>query len=509
MFTEKDEKQIAEHGLSREQIDYQIEKFKSGFPPSDLVKPAKAGDGIVKFSDDQIEKFVSYYEENLSSLKVVKFVPASGAASRMFKNLFAFMDEYKGTDADYEKLTSKQGKGSMYAFFKEIEKFAFYDLLKTQFEGETLEEALLKKKYVEILKKLLGEKGLNYGNLPKGLLQFHNYPKGSRTPVEEHIVEGAAYAKNAKGELNIHLTVSPEHQHKFEEHIAEIRAMYESEYNMKINIEYSQQKPSTDTIAVDLANEPFRNADGSLLFRPAGHGALLSNLNDIDADIIFLKNIDNVVPDKLKSETILYKKVIAGVMLNYQEKVKSAAQALNNGGSLDDAIKLLEELGYVPAASFSSLAEEEKRKFILAKFKRPLRICGMVRNDGDTGGGPFWVRSADGTVTLQVVETAQIDLSKPDQKALFGTSTHFNPVDVVCTLKDYNGHKIDLMEHRDMETSFMSQKSKDGKDLRAMELPGLWNGSMSDWNTVFVEVPLITFNPVKSVTDLLEDVHQG
>jgi hypothetical protein len=509
MFTQKDEQQIAKLGLTGEQVDYQISKFKTGFPSSDLVKPAITGDGIVRLSNDEVNKFVTYYENNLASLHVVKFVPASGAASRMFKNLFAFVDEYKGTAEDVEKFLAKQGKGSMYAFFNEIEKFAFYDLLKSEFGGEGLDAALAKKKYVEILQKLLGEDGLNYGNLPKGLLQFHNYNEGSRTPTEEHIVEGAEYAKNSEDELHIHLTVSPEHQAKFEEHIAAIKSKYEAQFGVKINISYSQQKPSTDTIAVDMDNAPFRNADGSLLFRPAGHGALLANLNDIDADIIFLKNIDNIVPDRLKPETVLYKKVIAGVMLEYQEKVKTAAKAIAAGGSVEEGVALLAELGYTTAPSFSALSENDKRVFILNKLKRPLRICGMVKNDGDTGGGPFWVRSTDGAITLQVVETAQIDLTIAEQKQIFTSATHFNPVDVVCSLKDYEGTKIDLMQHRDMDTCFISQKSKDGKDLRAMELPGLWNGSMSDWNTVFVEVPLITFNPVKSVTDLLEDVHQA
>ncbi len=508
-FTEQDKKQILNQGLSLEQVDYQIDKFKSGFPPSDLQKPAIVGDGIIKLTEEEINTSIKYYEDNLSSLNIVKFVPASGAASRMFKNLFSFMDEYKGTEEDYTKLISKQSKGSMYAFFKDLENFAFYSDLKAQFKDQSLEETQLKKEYVEILAKLLTEDGLNYGNLPKGLLQFHQYGDKSRTPVEEHMTEGAQYAQNAKGEVNIHFTVSPEHQEKFEEHIASIKSIYESEFGVSINVTYSQQKPSTDTIAVDLFNEPFRNPDGTLLFRPAGHGALLANLNEIDADLIFLKNIDNVVPDKLKPETITYKKAIAGVLLEYQQKIKKAAANLENGGEIGLAQDLIKELGLIFPENFKSLSDSEKREILIDKLKRPLRICGMVKNDGDTGGGPFWVKTPDGAVSLQVVETAQIDLNNASQKNIAGQATHFNPVDVVCSLKDYNGNKIDLMKHRDMDTCFISQKSKDGKDLRAMELPGLWNGSMADWNTVFVEVPLITFNPVKSVTDLLEPEHQG
>ncbi|MEP0367903.1 MAG: DUF4301 family protein [Cyclobacteriaceae bacterium] len=509
MFSERDQQQIQTHSLTKDQVEYQISKFKSGFPPSDLVKPAKPQDGIVVLSDEQISSYIDFYKKNLSSLKIVKFVPASGAASRMFKKLFAFMTEYKGTEGDYEKLTADQDKGSMFHFFKSLQDFAFYEDLQKTFKSTSLEESLLKKEYVNVVEKLLGDDGLSYGSLPKGLLKFHKYEDKSRTPVEEHMVEGAQYAKTASGEVHIHFTVSPEHQEKFEEHIAEIKSSYEAEFGVKIVVTYSQQKPSTDTIAVDMANEPFRNPDDSLLFRPAGHGALLENLNDIDADLIFLKNIDNVVPDNLKEETIKYKNVVAGLLLAYKKKIKEEAQALENGGSVDSGLALLKELGFIPPAEVQSLSEEEKRKDILKKLKRPLRVCGMVRNDGDTGGGPFWVKAPDGTVSLQVVETAQIDLTNPAQKEIFGQSTHFNPVDVVCSVSDYEGNKIDLMEHRDMDTCFISQKSKDGKDLKAMELPGLWNGSMSDWNTVFVEVPLITFNPVKSVTDLLEKEHQG
>lgn len=509
MFTEKDQQQIFNHDLRIDQVEFQIEKFVSGFPPSDLVKPALREDGIIKLKDEEIGEYIEKYESNLDSLEIVKFVPASGAASRMFKNLFGFMDTYKNTEEDYESLIAKQGKGSMHAFFKDIENFAFFEKLKAQFKNESLEETLLKRGYVEILGKLLSSEGLNYGSLPKGLLQFHKHGDTSRTPVEEHMVEGAQYAKNTDGKVHIHFTVSPEHQSKFEEHIAEITPEYESLFGIKIEVSYSQQKTSTDTIAVDKSNQPFRNADGSLLFRPAGHGALLANLNEIDADIIFLKNIDNVVPDKLKAETITYKKVIAGVMIKYQERIKEEALALEKGASTDSGLNLLNELGLMPGSFFDEMNEDEKRKFLIEKMKRPLRICGMVKNDGDTGGGPFWVKTEDGSVSLQVVETAQIDLTNADQKEIFHKASHFNPVDVVCSLKDYEGNKLDLMKFRDLNTSFISEKSKDGKDLRAMELPGLWNGSMADWNTVFVEVPLITFNPVKSVTDLLEAEHQG
>ena len=351
---------------------------------------------------------------------------------------------------------------------------------------------------------------MNYGGLPKGLLKFHQYPEGPRTPVEEHMVEGAQYAQDKNGNVKIHFTVSPDHMEKFTAHVSEIQTRYESLFGVKIEVSYSIQKPSTDTIAVDMANEPFRESDGSLLFRPAGHGALLENLNDIDADVIFLKNIDNVVPDKIKTETIRYKKVIAGILLDYQQRIKLALETLDKGEGIEEALSLLQNhLGYRPGQSFGNLTDAQKCDFLAQKLDRPLRICGMVKSEGDTGGGPFWVSGEDGSVSLQVVETAQIDLTNEKQKEIFNQSTHFNPVDVVCGVKDKTGRKYNLLDHRDMNTGFITEKSKDGKDLKAQELPGLWNGSMADWNTVFVEVPAITFNPVKSVNDLLKPEHQG
>ena len=512
MFSDSDLKQIEEHQLSVELINQQIENFKKGFPPSDLVDNITFESGLQSLTDEQAEELIKFYESNLKGLELIKFVPASGAASRMFKSLFAFLNDYKGTEEDYAKMTADQGSGSVFTFFKKIEQFAFFNDLKEKYQevtGNGLEEDQLKKQYTNILDTLLNEPGINYGSLPKGLLKFHQYGDYSRTPVEEHMVEGAQYAQDADGNVKIHFTVSPDHMEKFKEHVSEITSKYETEFDVKISVTYSIQKPSTDTIAVDMNNEPFRNDDGSLLFRPAGHGAILENLNDLDADIVFLKNIDNVVPDHLKGDTIKFKKVIAGVLLQYKQKVDDALSALENGSGVSEAESLIEELGYKPSDSYSSLSDSEKVEFLKGKLHRPLRICGMVKAEGDTGGGPFWVRGKDGSVSLQVVETAQIDLNDPSQKAIFSKSTHFNPVDVVCSLKDKDGVKFDLLKYRDLDAGFITEKSKDGKELKAQELPGLWNGSMADWNTVFVEVPMITFNPVKSVNDLLKAEHQG
>jgi len=512
MFTESDLKQIEEHQLNVERINVQIDYFKKGFPPSNLSGNITFGDGLQQLSASEADEMIKYYESHLSGLEIVKFVPASGAASRMFKTLFGFLNDYKGTDEDYAKMTSDQSSGSVFTFFKKIEQFAFFDELKKTYHaitGNSLEEDQLKRNYTKIIDVLLNEPGMNYGSLPKGLLQFHQYGSSSRTPVEEHMVEGAQYAQDADGNVKIHFTVSPDHMEKFQEHVAKITEQYESQFGVKISVSYSIQKPSTDTIAVDMQNEPFRNEDGTLLFRPAGHGALLENLNDINADVVFLKNIDNVVPDNLKAETIRYKKVIAGILLSYKSKISNALERLSKGAGLDEAKALLEELGYKASDTYTQLSDTDKLQFLKEKLNRPLRICGMVKSEGDTGGGPFWVKGNDGSVSLQVVETAQIDLNNPDQKTIFDQSTHFNPVDVVCSLKDNGGQAFDLLQFRDMEAGFITEKSKDGKELKAQELPGLWNGSMADWNTVFVEVPMITFNPVKSVNDLLKEQHQG
>lgn len=511
MFTESDLKQIEIHQLDLKDVNYQIDKFKKQFPPTLLAAAATVQKGIKQLSEDEVDDFVAYYAQHLGQIDLVKFVPASGAATRMFKSLFAFLHAYTGSEEDYENLKSDQSPGSLYTFFKQLDSFAFYEDLRKQFNqltGESLEEAHVKKKFTEILDALLQEKGLNYGSLPKGLLKFHSYAANARTPVEEHMVEGAQYARDNDGKVKLHFTVSPDHQKKFQQHVLDIQPKYEQAYGVHIEVSYSVQKPSTDTIAVALDNEPFRNEDGSLLFRPAGHGALLENLNDIDADVVFLKNIDNVVPDHLKDQTILYKKVIAGILLKYSDKIREALDKLPTANGISEASALLAELGYEPGSAFMEMGDGERMDFLRQKLNRPFRVCGMVKSDGDPGGGPFWVKAKDGSSSLQVVETAQIDLTDPGQKAIFNQATHFNPVDVVCLLKDAQGKKFDLLKYRDPETGFITQKSKDGRDLKAQELPGLWNGAMADWSTIFVEVPAITFNPVKSVNDLLKPEHQ-
>ncbi len=491
MFSEKDLLQIQAKNIDLATVEQQIDDFKNGFPFMQLEKAATVGDGVIRLSDEEVEQYENLYAEKSKSLDLLKFVPASGAATRMFKSLFTF-------------LTDDKADKSVEQFFELLPKFAFYkDLL------DILPENADRKTIVEYF---LTEKGLNYGYLPKGLLKFHSYPDGSRTPLEEHIIEAANYGA-AEGKANLHFTVSPEHNSGFKGLTKSVLSYYQRTLGVTFNVTFSEQKSSTDTIAVNLDNTPFREKDGTLLFRPAGHGALLANLNDLDADVVFIKNIDNVVPDSIKKTTFSYKKALAGVLLSLQEKIFQYQAQL----ALSASVALLAELAtffekelcVAPPANFEALTEAEQVAYFTAKLNRPIRVCGVVKNTGEPGGGPFWCKNSDGTVSLQIVESAQVDVDNTAQKQIFNESTHFNPVDLVCGLKNYKGEAFDLLSFRDPKTGFITIKSRDGKDVKAQELPGLWNGAMSDWNTLFVEVPLITFNPVKTVNDLLRAEHQS
>jgi hypothetical protein len=514
MFSPKDLHQISSQGIGIQEIETQIENFKKGFPFLHIEKAATVGDGIVRLSADNLNWHIDAYNKALADKKIVKFVPASGAATRMFKDLFAFLDGYDGSEAAKQKFFAKKDLQSISYFFEKLEQFAYYSDLKEILKKQNKDLETLKKNadYKAIIQALLDDSGLGYGSLPKGLLKFHRYEGEARTPVEEHIVEGANYGKDKSNKVRIHFTVSPEHEEKFKDLINKKVKDYEKQFGIQLDISFSQQKKSTDTIAVDLENNPFRNQDGSLLFRPAGHGALLENLNDIDADLIFIKNIDNVVPDRIKEDTYTYKKALGGLLLHYQDKIWFYQKSLNssvNESFINEVVVFFEkELCVLPPQGFDLWSKDKKIEYFKHKLNRPLKVCGMVKNEGEPGGGPFWAVNSDGTVSLQIAESAQIDMKNETQKNIAKNATHFNPVDLVCGVKDFQGKKYDLRKFRDPATGFISEKSKDGKPLKAQELPGLWNGAMSDWNTIFVEVPIITFNPVKTVNDLLREQHQ-
>lgn len=505
MFTQKDLELLSEKQIAQSDIESQLNSFKTGFPYLEIVEAASVEKGIMRVPQEEEQKFISIWEEyQKSDRKITKFVPASGAASRMFKDLFAFVD------ADYEVPTTNFEK----EFFDNIQKFAFFDQLDKTCEelfGQNISSLYEKGKYKDVVIALLEEKGMEYGSLPKGLLSFHNYPEGNRTPVGEHLTEGVYYAKDKNNEVNIHFTVSEEHKKLFELLVGARKLGYELKLNADFQVTYSVQKPNTDTIAVDMENNPFREEDGILLFRPGGHGALIENLNDIDSDIVFIKNIDNVVPDRLKEEEAHYKKLIAGVLVEMQETAFGYLEKIESErASVEDLAEMLafteNELCILHPNDFET--EESLKTYLIEKLNRPFRVCGMVKNVGEPGGGPFIAVNPDGTASLQILESSQID--KNDTKAMdaFKHGSHFNPVDLVCGVKDFKGNKFDLTKYVDKNTGFISQKSKNGKDLKALELPGLWNGAMSDWNTIFVEVPISTFNPVKTVNDLLRPEHQ-
>lgn len=505
MLTQQDLKQLAQKGISEQQIETQLGQFKTGFPFLKLEAAAAIGHGIVAPDNKEGKQYVEAWQQyKAAGKRVVKFVPASGAASRMFKDMFAFVD------ADYDKPTTDFEK----KYFDNIEKFAFYgelDAVCQKNNGKGIKALMAEGNYKAVAANMLKAEGLNYGQLPKGLLLFHNYPEGPRTPMEEHLVEGALYAAS-NGEAHVLFTVSHEHMELFKQKVAQKADYYAQKYGIHYDITFSEQKPSTDTVAANPDGTPFRNSDGSLLFRPGGHGALIENLNEIEADVIFVKNIDNVVPDRLKGDTVLWKQIIAGVLVTLQKKAFDYLNLLDSGKysheQIEEMIRFVQQDLCCRKADIKELEDAELVIYLRNKLNRPMRVCGVVKNVGEPGGGPFLTYNQDGTVSLQILESSQIDKSNTAYMEMFTKGTHFNPVDLVCAVKDYKGNAFDLPKYVDPSTGFISQKSKNGKELQALELPGLWNGAMSNWNTVFVEVPLSTFNPVKTVNDLLREQHQ-
>lgn len=499
MLTQEDRELLAKKGISEEKLAEQLNDFKTGFPYLELDGAAAIGNGIMAIDEEKEKAYAKAWDAyKLGDKTIVKFVPASGAASRMFKNMFEFLGaDYDVPTTDFEK-----------KFFERIHDFAFYEDLNDacmRNQAKDIDTLVGEGQYKAVVANLLESAGLNYGQLPKGLLKFHKYEEGARTPLEEHLVEGSLYAANKSGDVNVHFTVSPEHRSLFEKLVDQKVSDYAAKFGTKYHVSFSEQKPSTDTVAATMDNEPFRT-DGKLLFRPGGHGALIENLNDLDADIVFVKNIDNVVPDRLKGDTVTYKKVIAGVLVTLQKKAFEYLKVLDAGATPAQ----IDEIAAFVSKNLCTDAKNNKvdAEYLRSKLNRPMRVCGVVKNVGEPGGGPFLTYNQDGTVSLQILESSQIDTNNEAYMKMFTQGTHFNPVDLVCAVKDYKGKPFNLPEFVDKTTGFISSKSKAGKELKALELPGLWNGAMSNWSTVFVEVPLGTFNPVKTVNDLLREQHQ-
>ena len=513
-FTEKDIQQIENKGLSLAQIQSQLELFETGVPYVNLYSAATINNGIVKCSVGAKAHYINYFETKRDGFSIAKFVPASGAATRMFKTLFRFIDDYVPEEESINSFVNKHKDADLSLFFVGMQKLPFYERVMEQLNVFYPDHASLSSDHQKLLfvKTMMDKDKMNYGFYPKGLLPFHEYKDHLATAFEEHLFEAALYAStNTKASL--HFTISQVYEKMFQDEFARIRDIVEQKTNTEFQISFSYQKESTDTIAVTPQNELFREEDGKLNFRPSGHGALLENLNQVDADVIFIKNIDNVVVSNYEDEVAQYKNMLGGMLLEVQHEVFENLKRLETGEvSEEDIISILEfladRLNVVISPEFEKYATKYQIEYLFDMLNRPIRICGMVKNEGEPGGGPFWVKGDTGQISLQIVESAQIDVNNKNQNEILNNATHFNPVDLVCGIKNFKGEVFDLQKFVDPKTAFITMKTKAGKDLMALELPGLWNGSMAKWNTIFVEVPLITFNPVKTVTDLLKPTHQ-
>jgi hypothetical protein len=515
IFTEEDCNQIHDMGLTPDQVLAQLEAFKKGFPFLTLDRPCTVGDGIEVLAEEDMERYLAAYPKTCLSGRAMKFVPASGAASRMFNLFLAFNRGSEGIRERDVAARAEEGDAdcrSLLRFMKGVRDFPFFEDLKAVMarDGLDAEERIAAGEFKAILDYLLTSKGLDLANLPKGLIPFHRYGNHrSRTPFEEHLVEAAEYVRERRGRARVHFTVSPEHEAEVRDHVERVKPSHQGQ-GVTFDLEFSTQSPSTDTIAVDMENRPFRDDRGRLVFRPGGHGALIENLNHLKGDIVFIKNIDNVLPDSHKQDTYLYKKALGGLLVWLQERLFFHLEKLLS--------RDCDDLPLGEAAAFArehfavhipeGLPRKKKIDLLVSRLNRPLRVCGMVKNKGEPGGGPFWVRKEDGILSRQIVESSQVDMRSPEQRKIWESSTHFNPVDLVCGLRDHGGKPFALKHFVDPDTGFISTKSMGGRDLKALELPGLWNGAMACWNTIFVEVPLSTFSPVKTLLDLFRKEHQ-
>ena len=506
--------QINDLGISLDKIEAQLKVFQNGIPKIILEKPATINDGILKLSDLEFQQYSNHFDNEKHNLKLKKFVPASGAASRMFKFLSEFLQDFKFGEETINAYINRKNDKNLQLFILAKEKFPFYnDVLKTiklNFKG--YKNFDVNQKEFVFIKTLLSLEHLDFANKPKAILPFHNYKNHVATPIEEHLNECVFYA-TSKQKSNLHFTVSEEHQHEFEKIIEVIKPKFEDENQVSIDVQYSYQSKSTDTLAVDLKNNPFRDESNNLVFRPGGHGALIENLNNLDADIIFVKNIDNVIQNHIGT-IVLYKKALAGILISTQQKVFNYLKTLEkrdiSNQILNEIVDFLaSKLNIKVIDVFSKYTKENKIEYLFTILNRPIRVCGMVKNEGEPGGGPFWVLGKTGRSFLQIVESSQVDSTDANQIKILKSATHFNPVDLVCGIKNYKGENFDLSKFVNKNTGFVVEKNKNGKPLKGYELPGLWNGAMAKWLTIFVEVPLITFNPVKTVNDLLKPAHQS
>lgn len=499
-FSTSDIQQLERVGISPQAAQEQLHLFKKGTPFAQLARPATLGDGIFSISTDQAVKLTTRFETAQLQGRVMKFVPASGAATRMFKNLYAAKEELAANPNYSDK--------HLETFLSSLKTFAFFDELKQVAGLPSEDNSAMKDHALTVLNALLGASGMNYGQKPKGLLAFHTSDSGPKTPVEEHFEEALAYCLDENKVAKLHFTVSPEHQSGFEQIVEKVTAHLQPQ-GIQLDVTFSIQKPSTDTLAAQPDGTPFRHSDNSLVLRPGGHGALIDNLADLDGDIVILKNIDNVVPKSHLETTIQYKKLLGGLLLEVQDSVFKYLAQLEMGQlpPRKELFGFLQKYLGVRLAPEHRMSDTQLISYLKTLLNRPIRVCGMVRNTGEPGGGPFWIKAENGSESLQIVETSQIDTNSASQKEMLNQATHFNPVDLVCSLRDAAARPYQLKDFIDPNTYFIATKSQNGKPLLALERPGLWNGAMANWNTIFVEVPLATFNPVKTVLDLLRPNH--
>lgn len=505
-LTKEDISYLKDYGLSLEKVYRQLEAFSLGIPFVEIITAASIGNGIEKISTENQKKLIDYYEDKKDRLELVKFVPASGAATRMFKFLYEFIKDFNPEETTLNKYIKNGNHDMLSIFINSVKDFAFLTSVRKKIRENhpNFKHGTKGVRAHIFVKTMLEEKGMNFGNLPKGLVPFHKYKKYSTTAFEEHLYEAAFYA-SVNNNAYLHFTFSKKHVDSFKEEFKSVKNRVSKKTKTEFHISYSFQNKETDTIAVNKDNSLFKNSNGNPVLRPSGHGALLENLNNVDADIIFIKNIDNVVSEEYIEEIAYYKKVLAGKLLWIQEKIFSYLKLLKS------ELVLSEKITEIRSFLWNELNIKEAPKSIeelINILNRPVRVCGVVRNTGAPGGGPFWVKNEEGEITLQIVEMSQINPNDKRQQDIVSEATHFNPVDLVCGIRDFEGKKFDLSKYVDAKSGIISEKSQDGKPLKALELPGLWNGAMAGWNSAFVEVPLLTFNPVKTVNDLLKKEHR-
>jgi hypothetical protein len=513
-ITLDDLKQINLKGIRPDRLDEQLKIFREGMLYVQLIKPCVIDNGIIKIGEKKYNEYLAHYASAASSGRLMKFVPASGAATRMFKELASALTTISPFNRGSLEKAAHVNADAQFSlnFFKSLNKFPFYDEIKGAMRDASfrIDDLLSKGDYKPIIEYLLFPKGLDYLSLPKGLIKFHSYPDGSRTPFHEQIQEAVNYTSDANKKVKIHFTVSEEYLEVIRKHVTSIIKDKYGDY--KILHDYSVQGKSTDTLAVDANNKPFRDSSGKLVFRPGGHGSLIGNLNKLNADIVFIKNIDNVTLDWFKSSTVQYKKLLSGLLICLQKKMFEYLEKLNknnyNRYELNEIVEFVESELYLKLPKeYPAFGDEKLAQILFDMMNRPIRVCGMVKNEGEPGGGPYWVKDNTGNISRQIVEAAQINLLDPQQEKIFRSSTHFNPVDIVCGVRNFKNEKFDLLKYVDHKTGFITIKSCEGRELKAYEHPGLWNGAMAGWISLFVDVPISTFSPVKSVNDLLRREH--